>query len=98
MKNETSQNDLRAINFKNFSLKTSKTIDKLNKKSSKSGLSKTEFCIFIPTFINIKEVDKHIEKIIAYRESKNKVHYLNKFAINFYDTKKLPDEKINKCR
>lgn len=70
-------------------------IRKLNKKSPKSGLDKTEFSIFVPTLISLKQIDEHVERILKFRREKNKDKYLRNFAKEFYGAKKLPDEKIN---
>ena len=73
-------------------------IDKLNRRSTKGGLNKTEFSIFVPTLINFEQVDEYVEKILEYREKKNKKdkdRYILNFAKKFYETKKMPDKKIN---
>ncbi len=70
-------------------------IHKLNKKSVKRGLDKTEFSIFVPTLISFDLVDEHIKRILEFREEKNKDRYILNFAREFYETKKVPDKKIN---
>ncbi len=52
-------------------------LNKLNMKSSRKGLSKSEFCIFIPTLININQIDEYVEKILDYRKEKEKEKYIH---------------------
>jgi len=70
-------------------------IDKLNGKSTKRGLDKTEFSIFVPTLISFDQIDDHVERILEFRKEKNKDRYILNFAKEFYETKKVPDKKIN---
>ena len=70
-------------------------IDKLNRKSTKRGLDKTEFSIFVPTLISFDRINDHVERILEFRKEKNKKRYILNFAKEFYETKKVPDKKIN---
>jgi len=70
-------------------------IDKLNRRSTKGGLDKTEFSVFVPTLINFNQIDEHVEKILEFREEKNKDRCILNFAKKFYETGEMPDKKIN---
>lgn len=70
-------------------------IHKLNQKSVKRGLDKTEFSIFVPTLINFNLIDEYVEKILEFRREKNKNRYILNFAKEFYETKTVPNKKIN---
>ncbi len=70
-------------------------IHKLNKRSVKKGLDKMEFSIFVPTLMNFNQIDEYVEKILEFREEKNKDGYILNFADEFYETKKVPKKKIN---
>jgi len=70
-------------------------IDKLNRRSTKGGLDKTEFSVFVPTLINFNQIDEHVEKILEFREEKNKDRCILNFAKKFYETEEMPDKKIN---
>jgi len=70
-------------------------IDKLNRRSTKRGLDKTEFSIFVPTLISFDQIDEYVKRILEFRKKKNKNRYILNFATKFYDTKKVPDKKIN---
>jgi hypothetical protein len=67
---------------------------RLNRKSDKSGLDRTEFSLFIPTLINFREIDKQVEYIVKYRRDKDKKGFIRKFAEEFYGCE-VPDKKIN---
>ena len=60
-------------------------MNEVNRKSDKNGLSKDEFCFFVPTLINFKDINKQCERILEYRRSKNKREFLIKFAEEFYE-------------
>jgi len=70
-------------------------IYRLNKKSKKKGLDKTEFSVFVPTLINYNLIDEYLEKIIEFRESKDQKNYILNFVREFYETEKVPGKKIN---
>jgi len=70
-------------------------IYELNQKSEKRGLDKTEFSIFVPTLINFSQIDEYVEEILKFRKERNKDRYTLNFAKKFYETKKVPDKKIN---
>ncbi|MGC9001186.1 AlwI family type II restriction endonuclease [Caldisericum sp.] len=70
-------------------------IEKINEKSQKKGLDRTEFSIFVPTLINYKRIDEQVEKIIAFRKAQDKNKYIREFAKDFYEIGNVPDEKIN---
>ena len=60
-------------------------INEVNRKSEKKGLSRDEFCFFVPTLINFKDIHKQCERIFEYRRSENKRKFLIKFAEEFYE-------------
>jgi hypothetical protein len=70
-------------------------IGRINKKDSKRGLDKTEFSVFVPTLISFDLIDEYVERILEFRKKKNKNRYILNFAREFYETKKLPNKKIN---
>ncbi len=67
----------------------------LNKKTTKRGLDKTEFSVFIPTLISATKIDEQVDRILEFRKEKNKDRYIYDFAKEFYGVKKVPHEKIN---
>jgi len=67
----------------------------LNKKSDRRGLDKTEFSIFVPTFINFSQIDEYVEEILKFRKEENKDRYALNFLKKFYETQNVPDKKIN---
>lgn len=69
-------------------------INKVNEKSDKSGLTQTEFCLFIPTLINYTFIDDYVEKVFQYRKEKNKDKFIEDFAKEFYQTKKPTEKQI----
>jgi len=74
---------------------TLQLINKINQVSNQKGISKTEFCYFIPTLINANDIDSYVEIILEYRKSNKKEEYVNKFLLNFYKTSKLTETQIN---
>jgi hypothetical protein len=70
-------------------------IYKLNKKSVKRGLDKTEFSIFVPTLINFNQIDEYVEKILEFRKNEDKDSYIRNFVRKFYGSEEVPDRKIN---
>lgn len=74
---------------------TLQLINKINQVSKQKGISKTEFCYFIPTLINANDIDSYVEIILEYRKSKNKEEFVNKFLLNFYKTSKITNTQIN---
>jgi len=77
---------------------TLKLIWEINKKSKVKGLSKEEFCLFIPTLTNAKHIPEQIKKILAYREiagKENKKRFTVSFAKEFYGISDIPERKIN---
>lgn len=70
-------------------------IYRLNKKSTKKGLNRTEFSIFVPTLINANQMDECVKKIMEFRKEGNKEKYIYNFARKFYGMKKTPQKKIN---
>uniref|UniRef100_A0A7C3SMZ6 AlwI family type II restriction endonuclease n=1 Tax=Dictyoglomus turgidum TaxID=513050 RepID=A0A7C3SMZ6_9BACT len=83
----------RGFNIMPF-IATMHLIYRLNKKSSNKGLDKTEFSLFIPTLINVDEINEQIEKILEFRKEKDKKKYISNFAKKFYGVQKVPDKKI----
>jgi hypothetical protein len=79
---------------------TLRLLKDLNDKSKVKGLSKEEFCLFIPTLINAKYIDKHIKNILIHRKIKDKVtkkEFIIKFLQDFYGYKSsnITEKKIN---
>jgi len=70
-------------------------IRRLNRKSTKRGLDKTEFSIFVPTLINANQIDEYVERILEFRTEKNKDKYIYNFAKKFYEMEKVAEKKIN---
>jgi len=60
-------------------------IDKLNRRSEKKGLDKTEFSIFVPTLINFNQIDEQVERILKFRKEKDKERYILNFVMEFYE-------------
>lgn len=63
--------------------------------SSDPSLSKTEFCLFIPTLINYKDIDNQTDKILIYRNSRDKAQFITNFLSDFYNISDIPVKKIN---
>lgn len=75
-----------------------RVIDKINKIFPERGLNKHEFCIFIPTFINIKDIDECVDRILKYRKTKTKEikeKFIKAYLKEFYNSKDLSEQKIN---
>jgi hypothetical protein len=70
-------------------------IDRVNKKSTKRGLDKTEFCLFVPTLINAEMIDDYVKNILEFRKETNKMKFMRHFVEKFYGTKDIPDKKVN---
>jgi hypothetical protein len=70
-------------------------IDRVNKKSTKRGLNKTEFCLFVPTLINAEMIDDYVKNILEFRKETNKMKFMRHFVEKFYGTKYIPDKKVN---
>ncbi len=70
-------------------------IDRVNRKSAKRGLDKTEFSLFVPTLIRFDQIDEHVERILEFRKEENKDKFILEFTKEFYNTKNVPDKKIN---
>jgi hypothetical protein len=73
---------------------TLKLINEVNK-ISQNGLSRKEFCIFIPTLTSYEQLEHYTNKILEYRNSKNKELFIRNFLKNFYGADILEDKKIN---
>ena len=77
---------------------TLRLIRELNKKSKVKGLSRDEFCLFIPTLINAEHIHEQIKNILAYRKISGKVNkrkFVVKFAEEFYGISNIIEKKIN---
>lgn len=48
-------------------------IRKLNRKSTRRGLDKTEFSIFVPTLINANQIDEYVERILEFGREKMRI-------------------------
>lgn len=70
-------------------------IEKINRKSAKRGLDKTEFSLFVPTLIRFDQIDEYVERILEFRREEEKDRYILNFAKEFYEMEELPDKKIN---
>ena len=64
-------------------------IRKLDKKSTKGGLNKTEFNIFVPTLINVNQIDEYVEGILEFRKEKNKDKYIYNLTKEFYEVERV---------
>ncbi|MDI6756702.1 MAG: AlwI family type II restriction endonuclease [Endomicrobiia bacterium] len=69
-------------------------INKINEKSEKSGLTQTEFSLFVPALINFELIDRYVEKVLKYRRINNKGRFIIEFAKEFYRTKDPTEEQI----
>jgi len=69
----------------------------LNQKTHQKGLSKTEFCLFIPTLINVRDIEKYVALILKFRRKNKKERetFAKKFLKEFYGISNLPIKKIN---
>lgn len=71
---------------------------KLNQKSKNvKGLSREEFCLFVPTLINANQIEEQIERILFYRSIKShrkKQDFITQFLKSFYEKDKLRDTDI----
>lgn len=62
-------------------------IERVNRKSGKRGLDKTEFSLFVPTLINYEQIDEQVKRILEFRKEKNRDKFIRKFAEEFYKKK-----------
>ncbi|OAA25084.1 AlwI family type II restriction endonuclease [Kosmotoga sp. DU53] len=77
---------------------TLRLIYELNQRSKIKGLSKEEFCLFIPTLTDANRINDQIENILAFRKLRNneeKQEYIWNFAREFYGSEKITKTKIN---
>ncbi len=58
-------------------------------------LTRDEFCLFIPTLVNYKEIDDYVKKVQEYRKTKDKKSYVESFLKEFYQVKTLTSEQKN---
>ena len=58
-------------------------------------LTRDEFCLFIPTLVDYKEIDNYVKKIQKYRKTKDKRKYVESFLKEFYQTETLISEQEN---
>ena len=70
-------------------------IYQLDSTSDKKGLSKNEFSIFIPTLINVNQINEYTKKILEFREEKDKDSFIGSFLKGFYELDSVPEIKIN---
>jgi hypothetical protein len=73
-------------------------LHRLNQRDQIKGLSKEEFCLFVPTLINANKIDEQIEKIQKFRKLKGKKEkrkYILSFSKQFYKTTQISQKKIN---
>jgi len=62
------------------------------------GLSKAEFCFFVPTLISFESVTsyaKHVANYRAIRSSREKDRYIERFIRSFYETDRLTRIQVN---
>ncbi|GIV29292.1 MAG: hypothetical protein KatS3mg028_0358 [Bacteroidia bacterium] len=70
-------------------------IDRVNKNSNdKTGLSQTEFSLFVPSLINFNCIDDYVKKVFEYRKAGNKEKFKIEFAKEFYHTKEPSEKQI----
>ncbi len=72
-------------------------LDNLDKENKNKGLSREEFCLFIPTLINAKDIGEQIKNILEYRKITNKSDrkkFISEFSEKFYGTSNIPEKKI----
>jgi len=93
-KDFSSDNGFNIIPF----IATLKLIRKINEYSEEKGLSKDEFCIFVPTLIDARDIDHQIERILTYRKLKkqnSEQEFVIKFVQDFFGTTKKIEKHIN---
>jgi len=63
------------------------------------GLTQREFCLFVPTFINYRDIEEYAKNILKFRKIKTKEEkekFIEDFLKKFYKTKNLtPTQKNN---
>lgn len=59
------------------------------------SLSRDEFCIFVPTLINYKDIGNYCEKVRQFRQSKNKNQFIETFLKEFYEVESLSAKQKN---
>lgn len=69
-------------------------IKKVNEKSERKGLTKTEFSLFIPSLINYKLIEEYSEENLKFRVAKDKKKFQIDFAKKFYETKSPSEKQI----
>ena len=74
---------------------TMQIINKVNNISDKKGLTQTEFSLFVPSLINYKLIDEYVEKILKYRQERNKNKFINDFAKEFYQLNNPNEKQLN---
>lgn len=62
------------------------------------GLTRNEFCLFIPTLINAADITEQVDRIMAYRNSSKKQRFAEQYLRGFYNLEDLPETKINNLR
>lgn len=70
----------------------------LNEKYNIQELNKDEFCLFIPTFINVEYIEEQVKRIVTYRgisTSNQKQKFIIKFLQEFYEIKHISQKQIN---
>jgi hypothetical protein len=71
-------------------------INKVNQKSyDNTGLSQTEFSLFVPSLINYTLIDEYVSKVLEYRKTKNKDKFILNFARDFYKIEQPSEKQIN---
>src|SRR3990167_5871418 len=58
-------------------------------------LTRDEFCLFVPTLVNYKEIGDYVMKVQEYRKTKDKKSYVESFLKEFYQVKTLTSEQEN---
>ncbi|MCC7430966.1 AlwI family type II restriction endonuclease [bacterium] len=73
-------------------------INKINTLNDKKGLSRNEFCLFIPTLINANFIDSYVQNILDYRNSKDKKKFSFNFISKFFNLSSEQEvSKKNNC-
>ncbi len=70
-------------------------IRKVDERFERKGLTQTEFSLFVPTLVNFALIDRYVDELLKYRESRDKEKFIYNFAKWFYDIKKPTEVQIN---
>lgn len=59
------------------------------------SLTRDEFCLFVPTLVNHKDINNYVKKVQEIRKTKDKKKYVEAFLKEFYGAKTLTSEQEN---